>query len=74
MQTVMVFGTFDGVHDGHRHFFSEAAARGHRVIAVVTRDEHVLELKGKLPLHTLEDRMEMVSFESEIKDMIRMSL
>lgn len=62
----MVFGTFDGVHDGHTHFFREAIEFGDELIVVVARDEHVLELKGKHPQRPLAERMEEVGYESEV--------
>ena len=49
MKTVLVFGTFDILHQGHRWFLSQAASRGDRIIAVVSRDRFVLEWKGKTP-------------------------
>lgn len=49
MKTVLVFGTFDILHPGHRWFLSQAASRGDRIIAVVSRDRFVLEWKGKAP-------------------------
>jgi len=62
----MVFGTFDIVHDGHRHLLQQAAEMGEEVIVVVSRDEHVLELKGRLPINQLDDRLEAISCESEV--------
>ena len=70
MKRVMIFGTFDIVHDGHSHLLHEAASMGEEVIVVVSRDEHVLELKGKLPLNVLEERMETISCESEVTEVI----
>ena len=49
-KTVVIFGTFDGVHDGHRAFIREAKEYGDRLIVVVARDMAVQTLKGKLPL------------------------
>lgn len=66
MKRVMVFGTFDIVHDGHRHLLREAADMGEEVIVVVSRDEHVLELKGRLPMNRLDDRLEAIACESEV--------
>ena len=66
MSKVMVFGTFDGLHDGHLHFFREAAEFAEELLVVVARDEHVLELKGKLPNRPLAERMEYVGYESEV--------
>lgn len=66
----MVFGTFDVVHDGHRHILREAAEMGDEVVVVVSRDEHVLELQGRFPDNVLEERIEAVSFESEVNVVI----
>lgn len=49
MKTVMIFGTFDNVHDGHRSLFAQATEHGDRIIAVVARDETVEQVKGHRP-------------------------
>lgn len=54
----MVFGVFDGLHDGHRKFFEEAKQQGDYLIAVVTQDHIVQELKGKQPHLSLRERFE----------------
>ena len=55
--TVLVFGTFDGVHDGHRFFLKEARRLGNRLIVSVATDEVVSGLKGHAPKHSLEERL-----------------
>lgn len=70
MTRVMTFGTFDGIHDGHRHLFAEAGELGDELLVVVARDEHVLELKGHIPERLLDERMELVSYESEVSQVI----
>ena len=58
MKKVLMFGVFDGLHEGHRDFLKQARiyADGTRtdaeeawLIAVVTRDEIVRQLKGRSP-------------------------
>ncbi len=49
-KTVVIFGVFDGIHDGHRVFISEAKMQGDKLIAIVARDTEVNKLKGKLPI------------------------
>lgn len=49
MKKVMVFGVFDGVHDGHKVFLKQARECGDYLIAVVTRDEVAELLKGCKP-------------------------
>lgn len=70
MKRVMIFGTFDGVHDGHRHLLREACVHGDALTVVVARDEHVLELKGQIPQRPLDERMELISFESEVDEAV----
>ncbi|MEK7106118.1 MAG: adenylyltransferase/cytidyltransferase family protein [Patescibacteria group bacterium] len=56
-RTALIFGVFDGIHDGHRAFISEAKLQGERLVAVVARDSVVNTLKGKPPLHNEADRI-----------------
>ncbi|MDD5068291.1 MAG: adenylyltransferase/cytidyltransferase family protein [Candidatus Pacebacteria bacterium] len=54
---VLVFGTFDGVHEGHRHFLREAKKFGDILIVAVARDEHVETLKKHSPRFSLQKRI-----------------
>ncbi len=49
MPTVLVLGTFDGLHPGHEDYFRQARQHGDRLVAVVARDRTVLDVKGQLP-------------------------
>ena len=53
----MVFGVFDGLHEGHRHFLSEAAKRCGELVVVVARDETSAALKGRVPREALGERL-----------------
>ena len=53
---VMVFGVFDGLHEGHRYFLEAAREYGSELIAVVARDETVRLLKNKTPQYSEEER------------------
>ncbi len=59
-KTVIIFGVFDSIHDGHREFISQAKDKGGELVAIVARDKDVLELKGKLPKHNEVRRLEEV--------------
>jgi choline-phosphate cytidylyltransferase len=50
MTTVLVFGTFDRLHQGHRRFLEAARARGDRLVALVSRDQFVRSFKHKEPV------------------------
>jgi LemA protein len=52
---VLVFGTFDGLHPGHRSVLDAAALRG-MLHVVVARDTNVERIKGRPPLHDEEER------------------
>ncbi|MFH1894778.1 MAG: adenylyltransferase/cytidyltransferase family protein [Patescibacteria group bacterium] len=49
MKKVLVFGTFDGLHPGHRSFFNQASKKGDYLIVVVARDTTVWKIKNCRP-------------------------
>ncbi len=57
----MVFGTFDIIHTGHLHLFSEAKKLGDRLIVVVSRDTNAETVKGKKPFFNEDERLNIVS-------------
>lgn len=52
----MVFGTFDGLHEGHLDFFSQALEHGDYLIAVAGRDKNIKKIKGHLPKKSERER------------------
>jgi FAD synthetase len=56
MPRVLAFGTFDGLHPGHRFYLDEAAKFGELTV-VVARDVTVEKVKGRLPLHDEQARL-----------------
>ena len=56
-KTVVIFGVFDGIHEGHLSFIKEARTHGEQLVAIVARDESVLKLKGKLPIKDEAERI-----------------
>lgn len=56
MPKALAFGTFDGLHPGHRHYLDEAAAYGDLTV-VVGRDATVVKIKGRPPLHDEQARL-----------------
>ncbi|MDO8468635.1 MAG: adenylyltransferase/cytidyltransferase family protein [Candidatus Peribacter sp.] len=57
---VLLFGTFDRLHPGHRFILTEAEKRGELTI-IIARDTTVRQLKGKLPAQPEEERRSAVS-------------
>ena len=60
MTKVLVFGTFDNIHPGHVNFLKQARQYGEYLIASVARDEFVLRIKGRAPIHSQEQRIRHV--------------
>lgn len=57
MVKVLVFGTFDGLHEGHLDFFKQAKQHGDYLVAVVGRDSTVERVKKKLPKYDQFERL-----------------
>lgn len=57
MVKVMVFGVFDGLHDGHKAMLRQAKSLGDYLIAVVAQDHIVEHLKGHFPSVNMEERI-----------------
>lgn len=60
MKKVLVFGTFDIFHEGHRNFFKQARGHGDFLQVVVARDKNVLKVKGKSPIFSENERVETI--------------
>jgi FAD synthetase len=56
MKKVLVFGVFDGIHNGHRKFLKQAKKLGDELVVVLARDEVVEELKGHKPRFDFSER------------------
>lgn len=57
MSRVILFGTFDGLHKGHRSFINQARKLGDYLIIVVARDSHVEKAKNRKPRLSQEGRL-----------------
>lgn len=66
----MVFGTFDGIHDGHREFLRQAKSYGDYLIAVLPQDHIVELLKNHLPNFKLTERIRMLREEKLVDEAV----
>lgn len=57
MKKVLIFGTFDGIHEGHLSLFKQAKKCGDYLIVVVGRDENIKKIKGRYPLKNEQERL-----------------
>jgi FAD synthetase len=71
MKTVLLFGVFDGVHEGHRDLFRQAKEHGDHLIVVVAQDGAVLSLKARAPQFSLDERMDALRQESGVDQVVR---
>ena len=68
---VLVFGVFDGLHDGHRNFLKQARSFGEYLVVVVARDLAVTQLKGRAPRLPLAERMHDVLEEDSVNEVVQ---
>lgn len=66
----MIFGVFDGIHEGHRYFFREAKKFGDYLIAVVAKDHLIEKLKKRPPKTNLVGRCRELKKEKIINEII----
>ena len=60
-RTVITFGTFDVFHVGHLRMIERAAALGDRLVVGVSADELNLRKKGREPIFSEAERVEIVT-------------
>lgn len=70
MKRVLVFGVFDGLHEGHQHILNEARRYGDYLIVALALDETVRSLKKKDPFYTFEDRKKHLLSHDSVDEVI----
>lgn len=62
LEKILVFGTFDGVHQGHLNMFKQARrlSKNPYLIVSIARDKNVLRIKNKLPFNKENTRKKIV--------------
>ena len=60
MKRVIAFGSFDILHEGHKHYLNEAKGYGDYLIVVVARDDNILKFKGRKPRNDENYRLNQV--------------
>lgn len=61
MVTILTFGTFDVFHVGHLNILERARALGERLIVGVSSDALNVAKKGRLPIYSERERMQIVA-------------
>ena len=66
--TVITFGTFDVLHVGHVRVLNRAAEHGDRLVVGVSSDALNFSKKGRNPVFTQDERVEIVSSLKVVDD------
>lgn len=61
LRVVLAGGVFDIIHPGHIHTLNAAKALGDILIVVVATDNTAVKMKKRQPLHSKEQRQELVN-------------
>ena len=71
---IMVFGTFDGLHQGHLNFFKQTRnfMKNSFLIVSIARDKNVIRIKGKSPFLNERTRMVLIK-KSKLADRVVLS-
>lgn len=67
-KTVLCFGTFDGLHQGHEDYFRQAREQGDHLVVVVARDTTVVDVKGDLPAMNEKERLTAIQDHVMVDD------
>jgi len=60
MKKSMAFGSFDLLHEGHKHYLKEAKSLGGYLIVIVARDINIEKFKGKKSKNNENQRLDNV--------------
>jgi len=66
MKKIIVFGSFDPLHDGHRSYFRQAKSLGDFLTVVVARDENINRIKNREVRVKEEERLKAVKLENTV--------
>lgn len=59
-KTVLAFGSFDVLHQGHLSYLEQARKLGDRLVVIIGRDKNVKKVKGILPIMKQSHRLRLV--------------
>ena len=69
---IMVFGTFDMIHEGHESLFKQARAQAldPHLVASIARDESVQRIKGFFPRKNENERRALVAAHPLVDEVV----
>lgn len=60
MTKVLIAGTFDFFHEGHKNFIEQASKLGDELHVIIARDSSVKKIKKKIPTQTEKTRFQQI--------------
>lgn len=70
MKKVLVFGTFDVFHDGHRHFLAEAKKLAYSLTVALATDNVVKDMKGSMPKNAYLERKNVLIKSGAVDEVV----
>ncbi|PIZ64220.1 glycerol-3-phosphate cytidylyltransferase [Candidatus Roizmanbacteria bacterium CG_4_9_14_0_2_um_filter_39_13] len=70
---VLVGGCYDLLHFGHHTFLQNAKNKGDVLLVALESDEHIMHKKNRQPIHTQQERAEILAALSYIDAIILLS-
>ncbi len=67
---VLVFGAFDVLHEGHRHFLASAKQLGDYLVVALASDASIRFLKGHEPVQSFDVRSSMLSLNENVDEVV----
>ncbi len=71
MKTGLLFGAFDGLHEGHRAMLKEARTHADHLVVALPPDTVICELKGKSARFSWKERAKALWESGLVDDVIR---
>lgn len=68
MIKVIVFGSFDPLHEGHKNLFMQAKALGDYLVVVVASDEKIRLRKNREPRVHEQSRLEQIRADQNVDE------
>ena len=70
MKTVLLFGTFDGLHPGHEAMLRDAWRHGDKIVVALAPDEVVKRLKGRAPDKSFDERFNILDASGLVDEIV----